>query len=59
VRVEVVSLRSMTSDSLINVSDRYIDLENVKEDIQKAPRSNNIIHPSIPEYIDLGGSFRS
>jgi uncharacterized LabA/DUF88 family protein len=40
VRVEVVSLRSMTSDSLINVSDRYIDLENVKEEIQKTPRSN-------------------
>ncbi|WP_310427257.1 NYN domain-containing protein [Chamaesiphon sp. VAR_48_metabat_135_sub] len=40
VRVEVVSLRSMTSDSLINVSDRYIDLENVKEDIQKTPRNN-------------------
>ncbi len=58
VRVEVVSLRSMTSDSLINVSDRYIDLENVKEDIQKAPR-NNVNHPSISEYIDLGGSFRS
>jgi uncharacterized LabA/DUF88 family protein len=59
VRVEVVSLRSMTSDSLINVSDRYIDLENVKEDIQKSPR-HNIVHPSIvPEYVDLGGSFRS
>jgi uncharacterized LabA/DUF88 family protein len=40
VRVEVVSLRSMTSDSLINVCDRYIDLENVKEEIQKTPRSN-------------------
>lgn len=39
VRVEVVSLRSMTSDSLINVSDRYIDLENVKEEIQKSPRN--------------------
>jgi uncharacterized LabA/DUF88 family protein len=38
VRVEVVSLRSMTSDSLINVSDRYIDLENVKEEIQKTPK---------------------
>lgn len=38
VRVEVVSLRSMTSDSLINVADRYIDLEQIKEDIQKAPR---------------------
>jgi uncharacterized LabA/DUF88 family protein len=45
VRVEVVSLRSMTSDSLINVSDRYIDLENVKEEIQKAPRSNLAIIP--------------
>jgi uncharacterized LabA/DUF88 family protein len=41
VRVEVVSLRSMTSDSLINVADRYIDLESVKEDIQKTPRSHN------------------
>jgi uncharacterized LabA/DUF88 family protein len=40
VRVEVVSLRSMTSDSLINVSDRYIDLENVREDIQKTSRSS-------------------
>lgn len=38
VRVEVVSLRSMTSDSLINVSDRYIDLDSIKEDIQKTPR---------------------
>jgi uncharacterized LabA/DUF88 family protein len=42
VRVEVVSLRSMTSDSLINVSDRYIDLENVKEEIQKSPRSSSM-----------------
>jgi uncharacterized LabA/DUF88 family protein len=63
VRVEVVSLRSMTSDSLINVSDRYIDLENVKEDIQKTPRTN-LIHPSIsPDYLDLdsslGSNFRS
>ncbi len=41
VRVEVVSLRSMTSDSLINVSDRYIDLENVKDEIQKTPRNNS------------------
>lgn len=39
-RVEVVSLRSMTSDSLINVADRYIDLEQIKEDIQKTPRHN-------------------
>jgi uncharacterized LabA/DUF88 family protein len=39
-RVEVVSLRSMTSDSLINVADRYIDLEQIKEEIQKTPRHN-------------------
>jgi uncharacterized LabA/DUF88 family protein len=39
-RVEVVSLRSMTSDYLINVADRYTDLEQIKEDIQKAPRQN-------------------
>lgn len=47
VRVEVVSLRSMTSDSLINVSDRYIDLENVKEDIQKTPRNNLSVTPDL------------
>lgn len=41
VRVEVLSLRSMTSDSLINVADRYTDLEQIKEDIQKAPRQTN------------------
>jgi uncharacterized LabA/DUF88 family protein len=40
VRVEVVSLRSMTSDSLINVADRYVDLEAIKEDIQKTPRQH-------------------
>jgi uncharacterized LabA/DUF88 family protein len=39
-RIEVVSLRSMTSDSLINVADRYIDLEGVKEDIKKLPRNS-------------------
>jgi uncharacterized LabA/DUF88 family protein len=40
VRVEVVSLRSMTSDSLINVADRYIDLDSIKEEVQKAPRTS-------------------
>jgi uncharacterized LabA/DUF88 family protein len=37
-RVEVVSLRSMTSDSLINVADRYIDLDQIKEEIQKTTK---------------------
>jgi len=31
----------MTSDSLINVSDRYIDLDAIKDDIRKAPRNAN------------------
>ncbi|HEY9798355.1 MAG TPA: NYN domain-containing protein [Leptolyngbyaceae cyanobacterium] len=35
VRVDVISLREMTSDSLINVADRYIDLEDIKENIKK------------------------
>jgi uncharacterized LabA/DUF88 family protein len=39
VRVEVVSLRSMTSDSLINVADSYIDLDLIKADIQKTVAS--------------------
>lgn len=33
-RVEVVSLRSMTSDSLIDVADSYIDMNTIKEDVQ-------------------------
>ncbi len=47
VRVEVVSLRAMTSDSLINVSDRYIDLEQIKEDIQKTSRSTYTYRPLV------------
>lgn len=39
-RVEVVSLRSMTSDSLINVADRYIDLDDIKGSIQKTSKQN-------------------
>ncbi len=35
VRVEVVSLRSMISDSLINVADCFIDLDSIKQEIQK------------------------
>ena len=37
VRVEVVSLRSMTSDNLINVADAYVDLQEIKDYIQKTP----------------------
>ena len=39
-RIEVVSLRSMTSDSLINVSDRYVDLDQIKEEIQKTSKTS-------------------
>jgi uncharacterized LabA/DUF88 family protein len=41
VRIEVISLRSMTSDTLINVSDRYIDLDGVKDDIRKTSRNGS------------------
>lgn len=34
-RVEVVSLRSMTSDSLLSVADAYIELDSIKDQIQK------------------------
>lgn len=43
VRVAVVSLRSMTSDSLINVADHYVDLDTIKHEIQK---------PTVPETAD-------
>ncbi len=33
------------SDSLINVSDRYIDLDSIKEDIQKTPRQGYTYRP--------------
>ena len=42
VRVEIVSLRSMTSDSLINVADAYVDLEEIKDYIQKPPLHYNL-----------------
>jgi uncharacterized LabA/DUF88 family protein len=35
-RVEVISLRSMSSESLINVADSFIDLETIKHHIQKS-----------------------
>ncbi|WP_071518234.1 NYN domain-containing protein [Geitlerinema sp. PCC 9228] len=57
-RVEVVSLRAMTSDSLINVADRYIDLEAVKEDIQKGDRHHHQHHhpnPYSDRYRSMSG----
>ncbi|MBF2001230.1 MAG: NYN domain-containing protein [Synechococcales cyanobacterium M58_A2018_015] len=39
VQTEVVGLRSMISDSLINVADYYVDLATLKQDIQKGQRS--------------------
>jgi hypothetical protein len=31
----------MTSDTLINVSDRYVDLDGVKDDIRKTSRNGS------------------
>ncbi|MCP6759430.1 MAG: NYN domain-containing protein [Fischerella sp. CENA71] len=39
VRVEIVSVRSMASDSLIDVADCFIDLDTIKQHIQKDPNS--------------------
>ncbi|GAB1544132.1 NYN domain-containing protein [Scytonema sp. NUACC21] len=39
VRVEVVSIRSMTSDSLIDVADYFVDLDHLKQYIQKDSNS--------------------
>jgi uncharacterized LabA/DUF88 family protein len=44
-RVEVVSLRSMTSDTLINVADCYVDMEGIKDIIQKPFRPGYTYHP--------------
>lgn len=42
VRVEVVSLRSMTSESLINVADCYTDLDAIKHTIQKCANTSTV-----------------
>jgi uncharacterized LabA/DUF88 family protein len=36
VQIEVVSLPAMTSESLVNIADRHIDLEQIKDKIAKA-----------------------
>ncbi|MEN9206391.1 MAG: NYN domain-containing protein [Thermostichales cyanobacterium BF4_bins_65] len=51
-RVEVVSLRSMTSDQLINLADRYIDLEQIKDDIKKVHRAPHPVRLETPEHKD-------
>ncbi len=45
VRVEVVSLRTMTSESLINVADCYTDLDSIKQVIQKGSRPTPTCYP--------------
>jgi uncharacterized LabA/DUF88 family protein len=40
-RVNVVSLRSMTSDSLINLADCYIDINDIKEELQKTANKSS------------------
>lgn len=49
-RVEVVSLRSMTSDVLINVADRYIDLDQIKEEIQKTSKSPHVPYGTFSHF---------
>lgn len=39
VQLEIVSLKSMVQDSLLNCADRYIDLEHIQDQIRKTPSS--------------------
>lgn len=58
VRVEVVGLRSMTSESLLNVADHYIDLDTIKEYIQKTPGTGyNIPSSNFSIEIDRDSPF--
>ncbi|MDJ0728139.1 MAG: NYN domain-containing protein [Prochloraceae cyanobacterium] len=47
-RVEIVGLRSMSSDNLINVADLYLDLEEIKEEIAKLTVINS---PTIYNFL--------
>ncbi len=38
IQVEIVALRTMTSDRLINTADHYIDLSDLRHNIQKSPK---------------------
>ncbi|NEP15995.1 MAG: NYN domain-containing protein [Leptolyngbya sp. SIO4C1] len=48
IRIEVVSLRSMTSDSLINLADTYTDLEDLQDSIQKLTELRYVRRPLTP-----------
>ena len=50
-RVEVVGLRSMTSDSLINVADAYLDLASIRTDIQKMAHSKELSKSGEERYV--------
>jgi len=47
-RVEIVGLRSMTSENLINVADLYLDLEEIKAEIAKLTAINS---PTIYNFL--------
>jgi len=50
VRVELVALRSMTSQNLINLADYYIDLENLKEEIDKSRVTSEEIDSDLAHF---------
>ncbi|MEM1253517.1 MAG: NYN domain-containing protein [Cyanobacteria bacterium P01_H01_bin.21] len=50
-RVEVVGLRAMTSDSLINVADTYLDLASIQTDIQKTVPGKGVSKPGQERYV--------
>lgn len=56
-RVEVVSLRSMTSESLISVADCYTDLEEIKEHIQKTIKNPLLVLRPVSDQIYVESVF--
>ena len=47
-RTEVVSFKSVTSDSLIDVADHYTDLEQILTDIEKIPTTSYTSQMLVP-----------
>ena len=38
-QLEIVSLKSLVQESLLSYADRFVDLENIQDDIRKSPNT--------------------
>jgi uncharacterized LabA/DUF88 family protein len=55
VRVDVVGLRSMTSNSLIDAADCYVDLQSLRNEIQRLDKFNIETNPIATNNIETDG----